>query len=116
VGYVVQVPLSDVRRTRRAAYRSNPPDPHSCARRCAGRCNGVCLLAGKKHFFEMLLSGFRRGAGSGAEDFERDESVEELVPAIRGSDLARPNEKFQAWDAKNGGTHGGGVEGQTGKP
>src|SRR5207302_5325455 len=39
----------DVCRSRRAAYRSDPLDPHPCARRCSGAVR-ICLVARKAFF------------------------------------------------------------------
>src|SRR3984893_5191215 len=86
VGYVVQVPLSTY-----AALGELHTEVllliHTHVREDALALYGF-LSSREKHFFEMLLSASGVGP-SLALKILSGMSVEELVPAIRGSDLAR---------------------------
>src|SRR5215471_250482 len=86
VGYIVQVPLSTY-----AALGDLHTEVtlliHTHVREDALALYG-CLSSREKHFFEMLLSASGVGP-SLALKILSGMSVEELVPAIRNSDLAR---------------------------
>src|SRR5260370_993700 len=86
VGYVVQVPLSTY-----AALGELHTEVtlliHTHVREDALALYG-CVSAREKHFFEMLLSASGVGPTLALKILS-GMSVEELVPAIRGSDLAR---------------------------
>src|SRR6202007_2712019 len=86
VGYVVQVPLSTY-----AALGELHAEVtlliHTHVREDALSLDGF-VSAREKHFFEMLLSASGVGPALALKILS-GMSVEELVPAIRGSDLAR---------------------------
>src|ERR1700747_888295 len=86
VGYVVQVPLSTY-----AALGELHAEVtlliHTHVRENACQLTGF-VSAREKHFFEMLLSASGVGPALALKILS-GMSVEELVPAIRGSDLAR---------------------------